>query len=171
MAHKSAEARSKSDPKEGAKPKLVRDSFTMPKADYALIEALKIRALDAKRPAKKSELLRAGLQALAALSPEVLVKSLDALTPLKAGRPKKSELPPAKTAAKTPAKEPVKAMVKAPEPVRAVPPAKPQVKTAKAATQTAPRKASVGAKARQAPSARPTGKTLTRPGRSGAASR
>lgn len=42
------------------KAKPVRDSFTMPQADYALIDKLKERALAFRRPAKKSELLRAG---------------------------------------------------------------------------------------------------------------
>lgn len=71
------------------KMKLVRDSFTMPHQDYALIAALKERALEYKRPAKKSELLRAGLHALAKLTHGELGGALDALAPLKAGRPKK----------------------------------------------------------------------------------
>jgi len=75
---------------EGAAPaKLVRDSFTMPADDFALVGVLKQRALQAQRPAKKSELLRAGLHALSALSPQALAKALDALSPVKAGRPKK----------------------------------------------------------------------------------
>jgi hypothetical protein len=74
-----------------AKHKLVRDSFTMPSADFALIDQLKARAIGFKRPAKKSELLRAGLKALSALSDAKLASVLDGLTPLKAGRPKKNE--------------------------------------------------------------------------------
>jgi hypothetical protein len=73
------------------KAKLVRDSFTMPRADFALIDTLKERALSFKRPAKKSELLRAGLYALRALSSTQLKAALDALTPLKPGRPKQGE--------------------------------------------------------------------------------
>lgn len=69
--------------------KLVRDSFTMPQQDFDLIAALKARALNFKRPAKKSELLRAGLQALQQLSDGKLRAALDSLVPLKAGRPKK----------------------------------------------------------------------------------
>lgn len=72
-----------------AKVKLVRDSFTMPASDFALIDALKERALGFRRPAKKSELLRAGLQALAALSAPQLEAALGKLEPLKTGRPKK----------------------------------------------------------------------------------
>jgi hypothetical protein len=73
-----------------AKAKLVRDSFTMPQADFDLIASLKERALAFKRPAKKSELLRAGLQALAGLNDAALHAALDALVPLKAGRPKRA---------------------------------------------------------------------------------
>lgn len=73
------------------KAKLVRDSFTMPQADFALIGALKDRAIGFKRPAKKSELLRAGLQALAGLNDTALKAALDALAPLKPGRPKKGD--------------------------------------------------------------------------------
>lgn len=72
------------------KEKLVRDSFTMPQDDYALIASLKDRALKFKRPAKKSELLRAGLHALQALPAPALRAALDSLTPLKAGRPKRA---------------------------------------------------------------------------------
>lgn len=70
------------------KDKLIRDSFTLPREDFELIAALKDRALDFKRPTKKSELLRAGLQALAKLDPSALHAALEALRPLKAGRPK-----------------------------------------------------------------------------------
>jgi len=69
--------------------KLVRDSFTMPEADFAVVALLKGRALGARRAAKKSELLRAGLWALAKLDAKSLVAALDQLEPVKAGRPKK----------------------------------------------------------------------------------
>lgn len=70
------------------KDKLVRDSFTLPREDFELIAVLKDRALDFKRPTKKSELLRAGLQVLAGMDQAGLRASLEALRPLKAGRPK-----------------------------------------------------------------------------------
>lgn len=70
----------------------MRDSFTMPKEDYALIAGLKDRTLVFKRPTKKSELLRAGLHALQALTDPALRKALDSLTPLKAGRPRRGAL-------------------------------------------------------------------------------
>jgi hypothetical protein len=72
------------------RPQLVRDSFTMPEADFSLIEALKAKALDARRAAKKSELLRAGLRLLSSLEAKALVAALDKLEPVKTGRPKKS---------------------------------------------------------------------------------
>ena len=74
-----------------AKAKLVRDSFTMPQADFDLIATLKQRALVFQRPAKKSELLRAGLHALLALGDLELRAALDDLTALKPGRPKKTD--------------------------------------------------------------------------------
>ena len=71
--------------------KLIRDSFTMPQADFELIDMLKQRALDFRHSAKKSELLRAGLQVLAALPHAQLQAALERITPLKPGRPKKSD--------------------------------------------------------------------------------
>lgn len=73
------------------KAKLVRDSFTMPASDFALIAVLKERALGFKRPTKKSELLRAGLQSLAGLNSTSLQAALNGLAPLKPGRPKKAD--------------------------------------------------------------------------------
>ena len=73
-----------------SKEKLVRDSFTMPRADFALIHQLKERGLGFKRAIRKSELLRAGLQALAAMDDARLMALLDRLPALKAGRPRKA---------------------------------------------------------------------------------
>ena len=88
VAKKVVEA--KEPPAKKLKQKLVRDSFTMPSNDFQLIEQLKQRALGFKRPAKKSELLRAGLHALASLGDTELRAALDALDPLKPGRPRKT---------------------------------------------------------------------------------
>ncbi len=76
--------------KEAPKEKLVRDSFTMPRADFALIAQLKDRALVFQRPTKKSELLRAGLHALSALGDDALRALLEQLPTLKTGRPRKA---------------------------------------------------------------------------------
>ena len=70
--------------------RLVRDSFTMPEADFALIAMLKARTLAAKRATKKSELLRAGLHVLATLDAARLISALEQLEPVKIGRPRKA---------------------------------------------------------------------------------
>lgn len=92
-----AVARTPAPPRKAEKPKkaprvrpvLVRDGFTMPEADFALIGTLKARALAGRRETKKSELLRAGLQALAAMDSATLMAALNALEPIRTGRPKK----------------------------------------------------------------------------------
>lgn len=83
---KAVKVKSNKPPKPRKKP--VRDSFTMPEADFSLIATLKARALAANRETKKSELLRAGLHALAALETGALLAALGALEPVKVGRPK-----------------------------------------------------------------------------------
>ncbi len=70
------------------KPKLVRDSFTIPKDEYAVIEVLKERATALAQPVKKSELLRAGLKLLAGLSDTALRNALVSVPSIKTGRPK-----------------------------------------------------------------------------------
>ena len=82
----------KKDKKDGdsaERKKLVRDSFTMPTADYALIGELKVRALASGAAVKKSELLRAGLIALAQLPSPRLLDLITALPKIKTGRPGK----------------------------------------------------------------------------------
>ncbi len=75
-------------PAKAHKPKLVRDSFTMPKDEYQVIDALKARALGLEKHVRKSELLRAGIQALAAMNDRALLKAIAAVPTLKTGRPK-----------------------------------------------------------------------------------
>jgi hypothetical protein len=70
------------------KPKLVRDSYTIPKAEYQAMEALKQRATALGQPPKKSEMLRAGIMALAGLSDAALLAALAAVPAIKTGRPK-----------------------------------------------------------------------------------
>lgn len=69
------------------RPKLVRDSFTMPKGEYAVLETLKRRAAQADLPSKKSELLRAGLKALASMGDAAFAVALQQVPSLKTGRP------------------------------------------------------------------------------------
>jgi hypothetical protein len=69
------------------KPKLVRDSFTIPEVEYIQLAELKQRCLDAGLAVKKSELLRAGLQALVSMPSDALIKQFDSIEKLKTGRP------------------------------------------------------------------------------------
>jgi hypothetical protein len=71
------------------KVKLVRDSFTIPKPEYLVLDNLKLRAADLKYPVKKGELLRAGIKALAAMTDAQFLVSLKAVPLLKTGRPSK----------------------------------------------------------------------------------
>ena len=72
-----------------AKVKMERDSFTMPKDEYAQIALLKARLLAMGQPAKKSELLRAGIKLLAAMSDNTLKTTLAKIPVIKTGRPNK----------------------------------------------------------------------------------
>jgi hypothetical protein len=72
------------------KPKLVRDSFTIPKDEYAVLEMLKERAAKLGRPTKKSEVLRAGVQALAGMTDSAFLASVGGVPALKTGRPAKT---------------------------------------------------------------------------------
>lgn len=69
------------------KPKLVRDSFTIPKNEYEAIASLKERALKQGVSIKKSELLRAGLMTLAFMPDTAFAKALADVPTLKTGRP------------------------------------------------------------------------------------
>ena len=130
------------------KPKLVRDSFTIPKAEFAAIETLKTRAIALGTSVKKSELLRAGLMALQGLNDATFKAALSAVPTLKTGRPtgteKKPEAPK-KPVAKAVAKPAVKAAAK----VATKPVAQPAVNAAvakKVAAKPAVKKAAAPAK-------------------------
>ena len=71
--------------------KLVRDSFTIPRTEYEVLDALKARLVKLTRPAKKSEVLRAGIAVLATLNDTALCAALDAVPAIKTGRPKKAK--------------------------------------------------------------------------------
>jgi hypothetical protein len=70
--------------------KLVRDSYTMPKEEHTVLTELKQRCAKLGHPSKKSELLRAGVKALAAMSDKTLLAALKAVPILKTGRPKQT---------------------------------------------------------------------------------
>lgn len=111
------------------KPKLVRDSFTIPKTEFAAIDQLKTRAIALGSSVKKSELLRAGLMVLRGLNDAAYKVALAAVPTLKTGRPTVADKPaatkpPAKPTAKRAVKPSAKTVVKATPPVAAQPAAK-----------------------------------------------
>lgn len=79
-----------SKPMKDKKPKMVRDSVTIPKAEYMVLDALKLRATELKATVKKTELIRAGIKALAALPDAAFLAAIAAVPSLKTGRPLKS---------------------------------------------------------------------------------
>lgn len=89
-AKKATTAKKVAKPAKPKKVKLVRDSFTMPENEYALIAELKKRCLAKGVPAKKSEILRAAVAGLAKLSDASAVAAIRRLPVIKTGRPAKS---------------------------------------------------------------------------------
>ncbi|CAN7402549.1 hypothetical protein [Duganella sp. LjRoot269] len=102
-----SKAAAKSAPKAAAKPsaakpaapeakvkvqkeKLVRDSFTMPEQEYAVLGQVKKACLKAGFEIKKSELLRIGVALISQIDLATLQNVLTSLPQLKTGRPKKS---------------------------------------------------------------------------------
>lgn len=84
-----AEKKKDKDKHKAKKPKLVRDSFTMPEEEYAALGDMKKTCLKAGVTVKKSELLRVAVSLLRKMDMPQLQQALDALTPVKAGRPRK----------------------------------------------------------------------------------
>lgn len=117
--------------------KLVRDSFCMPKDEYALIDALKVRALTLGKAVKKSELLRAGILALNATNDQGLLAAIDSVESLKTGRPARSETAPAKPVAETAAPKAKAQPVPSAKPA-AKPAAKRPARASRAASAPAP---------------------------------
>lgn len=72
------------------KPKMVRDSFSFPKAEYTVLQELKERSNRLTSPAKKTEILRAAIKTLAALDDPAFLAVLQSIPSLKTGRPAKS---------------------------------------------------------------------------------
>ncbi|HSR02876.1 MAG TPA: hypothetical protein VLM20_08790 [Methylophilaceae bacterium] len=73
------------------KKKMERDSFTMPKEEYAQFSALKKRLEVLGQPAKKSELLRAGIKLLTNMTDVQLKEAMLSVPVIKTGRPKKKK--------------------------------------------------------------------------------
>jgi hypothetical protein len=74
-----------------AKQKLVRDSFTIPEAEYQILVNTKKLLTKSGVEVKKTELLRVGLLLIGNSSLSVLKRHLGGLRRLKSGRPKKSK--------------------------------------------------------------------------------
>ena len=72
-------------------PALVRDSFTMPEAEYAVFASAKQRCLQAGVDIKKSELLRIGMALVGQLDVATLQAVLASLPQLKTGRPRSEQ--------------------------------------------------------------------------------
>jgi len=72
------------------KSKLMRDSFTIPKTEYSVLDDLKQRAGKLACPVKKSELLRAGVKALASMTDAAFLAAVKAVPAIKTGRPSKN---------------------------------------------------------------------------------
>jgi hypothetical protein len=69
-------------------PKLVRDSFTMPEREYAVLAEVKQACLKAGFEIKKSELLRIGVALISQIDMATLQSVLASLPQLKTGRPR-----------------------------------------------------------------------------------
>jgi len=72
------------------KQKMVRDSVTIPKAEYHVLDAMKQRAAQLQTMVKKTELIRAGIKHLSNLPDAAFLAAISAVPSLKTGRPAKS---------------------------------------------------------------------------------
>lgn len=67
--------------------RVIRDSFSLPANDYAIISALRERALRAGVQANKSELVRAGLRMLQDMKEADFLAAVQSIERIKTGRP------------------------------------------------------------------------------------
>jgi len=74
--------------KTAAQDKVIRDSFTMPEHDYALIEVIKIKLMKEGVLLNKGEILRAGVHALEQMSIAELKTISAKVEKIKVGRPR-----------------------------------------------------------------------------------
>lgn len=78
----------KATPAPPERPKVIRDTFSFPEHDYQLIAQIQARCLQSHVVTNKSEILRAGLKALAGMSDTRLARAVQAVERVKTGRPK-----------------------------------------------------------------------------------
>jgi hypothetical protein len=76
-------------PTRSQKIKMVRDSFTFPETEHKRLVEMKKRLIALGTEVKKGELVRAGLELLAALDNQKLLNAVADVVKLKTGRPKK----------------------------------------------------------------------------------
>ncbi len=81
-------AKAKAKPPAEKKPRVIRDSFTLPEEDYARLSQLKQVCLKGGVHVKKSELVRTGLRVLSGLDSAQLLAEVASLEKIKTGRPK-----------------------------------------------------------------------------------
>jgi hypothetical protein len=81
----------KKDKPKAKKQKLVRDSFTMPEAEYEALAEMKKTCIKAGVAVKKSELLRVAVSLLRKMDVAQIEQALGTLTQVKAGRPSKQK--------------------------------------------------------------------------------
>ncbi|HYG08770.1 MAG TPA: hypothetical protein VD835_02235 [Pyrinomonadaceae bacterium] len=74
-------------PSDDGADKVVRDTFSMPGAEYDVIAEIKDRCLEKKVVVNKSQVVRAGLALLQSVSDRELLDVIGKLTKVKAGRP------------------------------------------------------------------------------------
>ena len=70
--------------------KMVRDSISIPKAEFLVLGEMKTRAGKLGVEVKKTELIRAGIKVLTALTDTAFVAAIRAVPNIKTGRPTKA---------------------------------------------------------------------------------
>lgn len=89
LTQKPAAPRKAEKPASPKKMKLVRDSFSFPAHEHALLGDIKKRAIKLGKEFKKSEILRAGIAHLSSMADSALMAVLAKVERVKTGRPSK----------------------------------------------------------------------------------
>lgn len=87
LSKKRGAAPAQPPPPQNGAGKVIRDSFTIPDGEYQLISRIKKRCMKVGIGANKSEVLRAGLAALDAMTDQDLARLFEKLPRVKTGRP------------------------------------------------------------------------------------
>lgn len=73
-------------------PTVIRDTFSLPPTDYALLEQLRTRAISLGQVINKSEFVRAGLRALIDMPEPEFSQAIVKIEKIKLGRPKPKKI-------------------------------------------------------------------------------